>query len=141
MRRIFPGKVHKILNALLINFQLSDKMIQTKITGVATFDGEHFFFAPDDSNINSVENRELVGKSIQLSDGSYEFHPIDRNHRSRAKLIKKLTHGRASETIDGFISLTIKVSVKEDICISETIREEALIAVRAIRNYQVLKGF
>lgn len=139
MRRIFPGKVHKILNALLIKFQIQKYMKKTKITGVATFDGEHFFFAPDASNVNTVETLDLVGKSLQLSDGSYEFHPIDRGHRSRATLIKKLAHGRASETIDGFISLTIKVPVTENICISEAIREEALIAVRAIRKYQDLR--
>lgn len=114
-------------------------MKKTTITGVATYDGEHFFFAPDASNVNSVEKLDLVGKSRQLSDGSYEFQPIDRGHRSRAKLIKKLAHGRASETIDGFISLTIKVAVTENICISETIREEALAAVVAIRNYQLCR--
>lgn len=76
------------------------------------------------------------GKGTLTSDGSFDF-VAKPYQRSQAKLIKKLAHGRASETKDGAILLTLKVYCDEGVNISETISKEAFEATEAIKEYQL----
>jgi len=96
----------------------------------------NFFFTPDNPVPDRVTKFRKQGVGLQLSDGTFDFVPAPDRH-SQAKLIRKLAHGRVSETKDGAIQLTVKVFADENICISEAILEEAVQAVEAIRQYQL----
>ncbi len=105
-----------------------------KLYGTASYDGEHFLFSPDDPNINAVMPFCIGGKGRQNSDGTFEFESQG-GHKSRASEIMKLPHGRVSETLDGFISLTVKVRTDSKDCHSGTFVVEAAMGVAAIRQY------
>lgn len=108
-----------------------------QLGGTAFFStNNNFFFTPDTPIPNQVARFRREGRAEQLSDGTFEFIPA-RDRRSQAKLIRKLAHGRASETKDGAIQLTIKIYKTEDINISRTILEEAIQGADAIREYQL----
>ena len=95
-----------------------------------------FSFAPDDPVPGQVRRFRSYGTAQQMTDGTFNFvaHP---RIRANSLLIKKLAHGRASETRDGAIQLTLKVFKTEGVNISETILKEAVVAAKAIREYQL----
>ena len=95
-----------------------------------------FSFAPEDSVTGRVEQFRRHGTAQQMSDGSFEF--VAKPYlKTQSKLIKKLAHGRASETKDCAIQLTLKVYKNEGVNIHEAILSEACQAVKAIRDYQL----
>ena len=95
-----------------------------------------FSFAPDDPVPGLVPRFRSYGTAQQMTDGTFDFVPHPRI-RANSKLIKKLAHGRASETRDGAIQLTLKVFKTEGVNINETILSEAVEAAKAIREYQL----
>ena len=95
-----------------------------------------FSFAPDNPVPGRVQGFRRHGVAQQMTDGTFDF-VAKPQLRAKSKLIKKLAHGRASETKDGAIQLTLKVFKDEGINISEAIRDEAFVAVDAIKDYQL----
>ena len=70
-----------------------------------------------------------------MSDGTFTFVEF-RKMQARARLIKKLAHGRVSRTIDNAIQLTLKIYDTENVDFGNAIVEEALSAADAVRDYQ-----
>lgn len=93
-------------------------------------------FAPDNPVPGSVKGFRRQGTAQQMTDGTFDFVARPRL-RAQSTLIKKLAHGRVSETRDNAIQLTLKVYKDEDVNIGQAIEEEAFHAVRAIREYQL----
>ncbi len=61
-----------------------------------------------------IEPRRTYGTTMWHANGTLEFVEQDlRSHRSQATLIKKLPHGRLSETKNGNLQLTVIVSKAE----------------------------
>jgi len=93
-----------------------------------------FSFAPDDPVPGRVKGFRRRGTAQQMTDGTFDF-VAKPDTRSQASLIKKLAHGRASETVDGAIQLTLKVFKNEGLNISDTILHEAIQGSEAIEEY------
>lgn len=105
------------------------------MVGVAHIDGQmYFMFTPDDPVPGSVVRFRRHGVAQMMTDGTFDFVAKPWN-RSHAIPLLKLPHGRLSETIDGGIQLTLRVYKNELVDISRTIRDEALTAADAIRQY------
>lgn len=150
MRRIFPGKVHKNLKVpALTKFSVIMKNYPNKklhrdhvqIDGQAFYDkNKYFMFSPDIPMIEQVDSFRAWGVAKQMADGTFDFVPIPRAH-PESRLIRKLAHGRASETKDGAIQLTLKVFVSEGVNISATILRESMEASVAISDYLKRGGY
>ena len=99
---------------------------------------KYFMFSPEDPIPGQVARFRGHGVAQQMSDGTFDFVRKPTRH-AKSKLIKKLAHGRASETKDGAIQLTLKVFSYEGINVSEAMLEEAIAGIGAIREYQLKK--
>lgn len=108
----------------------------TQKSGMALYDGDKLFFAPDDPVAGRVTPFRGVGMAQVLSDGTFDFVRQPRL-RAQSELIRKLPHGRASKTKDGAIQLTLKVYQDEGLNIGNTIATEALQAKDAIQQWQL----
>lgn len=109
--------------------------------GQAFFDErKYFLFSPDDPIPGQVPRFRGLGVAQQMPDGTFDFVRKPQQ-KAKSKLIKKLAHGRASETKDGAIQVTLKVFRTEGVNISETIRNEANEAADAIREWALKGGF
>lgn len=105
--------------------------------GQAFFDErKYFMFTPEDPIVGQVARFRGLGVAQQMPDGTFDFVRKPQL-KAKSKLIKKLAHGRASETKDGAIQVTLKVFRNEGVNISETIRMEANEAADAIREWQL----
>lgn len=107
----------------------------TTISGCATFSRRpySFSFFPDEPEQGKVRRYRKNGTAIQTSDGTFEF--IQRNfHRSRATVIKRLSHGRLSKTVAGDYLLTIRVSETELSPVT-IIADNALVAMDALQSF------
>lgn len=84
--------------------------INQAVDGIAQYSeiSESFTFHPLLPQQGHVKNFKRKGTAQQLSDGSFEFQPRQWP-RSHAWLIKKLTHGRLSETVNGEYLLTVRI--------------------------------
>lgn len=122
----------------LINIQNNiNQCDHVQLGGQAFYDETKFFmFAPDDPVAGRVKGFRRQGTAQQMTDGTFDF-VAKPQLRAQSKLIKKLAHGRASETKDDAIQLTLKVYKNEGVNISQTILKEAVVAVDAIREYQL----
>ena len=108
-----------------------------QLGGQAFFDErKYFLFSPDDPIPGQVQKFRGLGMAQQMPDGTFDFVRKPQL-KAKSKLIKKLAHGRASETKDGAIQVTLKVFRSEGLNISETIRMEANEAADAIREWQL----
>lgn len=105
------------------------------LTGVAAISDDMFAFSPDNPVFGRVEKYRRHGTGMQMSDGTFSFI-VQRNKRTRSKLIKKLAHGRVSRTIDNAVQLTLKIYDCENVDFGSAIVAEALCAADAVRNYQ-----
>lgn len=90
-----------------------------------------FHFEPDESIPDSVENWQAYGKFSMDHTGNASFFPMEKV-RSQARLIKKLRHGRISETIDGGYLLTLKAYRTEPGNIAYQMLKEASEAIEAL---------
>lgn len=108
-----------------------------QLEGVAYYDENKFFmFTPDDPMPERVTRFRKTGVAQQMSDGTFDF-VVKPRLRANSTLIKKLAHGRTSETKDGAIQLTLKVFCYEGINICEAIRKETDEACEAIMQHQL----
>ena len=108
-----------------------------QLGGQAYYDEKKYFmFCPDDPVPGQVQKFRRQGIAQQMADGTFDF-VVKPQLRSESELIRKLAHGRASRTKDNAIQLTLKVFRTEGINISEAIRQEAIEAAEAIREYQL----
>ena len=111
--------------------------VSVQLGGQAYYDEKKYFmFCPDDPVPGQVQKFRRQGIAQQMADGTFDF-VVKPQLRSESELIRKLAHGRASRTKDNAIQLTLKVFRAEGINISEAIRQEAIEAAEAIREYQL----
>jgi len=124
------------------NFQSTDHV---QICGAAYFDKwlikknkqeqpaeyQSIFFTPEDpipGQLQPLRRRAIVQL---MQDGTFEVIAA-KDCRAHSKLIKKLAHGRLSETRDGAIQLTLKFALDEPIDIVQAIAEESTAACAAL---------
>ena len=93
-------------------------------------------FSPDNPTPGRTTSFRCHGVAQMLSNVTFNFSKEPRL-RAQSELIRKLAHGRVSKTKDGAIQLTIKVFQDEGLNISQTIAHEALIATKAIVDWQM----
>lgn len=98
-----------------------------------------FRFEPDESIPDSVERWQAYGMFSMDHTGNASFFP-KKNVRSQARLIKKLRHGRISETLDGGYLLTLKVYKTEPGNIAYQIMKETSEAIEALVEDEVSQG-
>ena len=93
--------------------------------GLAYYDEKKFFmFTPDDPVVGQVQKFRGLGMAQQMADGTFDFVRKPQL-KPKSTLIKKLAHGRLSDTFDGAVQLTLKVFRTEGLNIRETIIKEA----------------
>ena len=92
-----------------------------------------FSFYPDFPEPGRFQRYRKQGTGIRTSDGTFEFVE---NYwtRSRAMLIKKLTHGRLSKTQAGDYLLTIRIPEGEP-SPGRVIYDNAMSATAALLNF------
>ena len=116
------------------NFENCDH-VQT--CGLAFYgDSKFFMFAPDEPTPRQVPRFRSLGVAQQMTDGTFDFVAIPWR-KSQSRLIKKMAHGRVSETKDGAILLTLRVTSNEGINIAEAIAQEAADAANAVIDFQM----
>ena len=93
-------------------------------------------FSPDNPAPGKTTAFRCHGVAQMLSNGTFDFSRKPRL-RAQSELIRKLAHGRVSKTKDGAIQLTIKVYQDEGVNISQTIAQDALIATKAVVEWQL----
>lgn len=109
----------------------ADQHIQ--IVGLAYYeDNGSFFFAPDSTVPDQMKSFRRRGTAQQMSDGTFDFVPESKS-RSRSKLIKKLAHGRLSETQDGYIQLTLRFRTEDNEDIADDLQTETALAISALK--------
>ena len=96
-----------------------------QLGGQAYYDEKKFFmFTPDDPIVGQVQKFRGLGMAQQMADGTFDF--VRKPQRKpKSTLIRKLAHGRLSDTFDGAVQLTLKVFRTEGLNIRETIIKEA----------------
>lgn len=109
----------------------TNKMDHQESDGMAYYDMGIFFFAPNTPVPHMTGSTRRHGIGQQMSDGTFEFIPKLRA-KTRSRLIKKLAHGRLSETADGAIQLTLKVCKCEPVNICYTLWSECQEALSAL---------
>ncbi|MBQ2011352.1 MAG: hypothetical protein II206_01075 [Bacteroidaceae bacterium] len=81
--------------------------------GIAYYDNCKFFmFSPDNAVPQSTETYRYRGVAHQMSDGTFQFVPRPSSPK-RTRLIKKLAHGRLTETPEGVVRLTLSANRDE----------------------------
>ena len=117
-------KMHKLLG-----FQHIQK------SGMAFYDdGDKFLFTPDHPAGGSIMPFRSQGVAQLLPDGTFDFVRMPRQ-RAQSKLIRKLAHGRVSETKDGAVQLTLKIGLEEGADIPVILLTEALEGEKAVVEY------
>ena len=86
---------------------------QIQLGGIALYDNRKYFtFSPDMRVPFTAPVYRHRGVAQQMSDGS--FHFVAENPRpKRTRLIKKLAHGRLTETPEGVVRLTLSAARSE----------------------------
>ena len=96
-----------------------------QLGGQAYYDEKKFFmFTPDDPVVGQVQKFRGLGMAQQMADGTFDFVRKPQL-KPTSTLIRKLAHGRLSDTFDGAVQLTLKVFRTEGLNIRETIIKEA----------------
>ena len=96
-----------------------------QLGGQAYYDEKKFFmFTPDDPVVGQVQKFRGMGMAQQMADGTFDFVRKPQL-KPKSTLIRKLAHGRLSDTFDGAVQLTLKVFRTEGLNIRETIIKEA----------------
>lgn len=109
----------------------------SQMEGQAYYDERRFFFfAPDNPAPDAVPRFRGHGVAQQLSDGTFDF-VREPTRRTQATLIRKLAHGRVSETKDRAILLTLKIYSNEGVPIAQQLRNEADEAAMAVEDWQL----
>ena len=96
-----------------------------QLGGQAYYDEKKFFmFTPDDPVVGQVQKFRGLGMAQQMADGTFDFVRKPQL-KPKSTLIRKLAHGRLSDTFDGAVQLTLKVFRTEGLNIRENIIKEA----------------
>ena len=96
-----------------------------QLGGQAYYDEKKFFmFTPDDPVVGQVQKFRGLGMAQQMADVTFDFVRRPKP-KPKSTLIRKLAHGRLSDTFDGAVQLTLKVFRTEGLNIRETIIKEA----------------
>ena len=96
-----------------------------QLGGQAYYDEKKFFmFTPDDPIVGQVQKFRGLGMAQQMADGTFDFVRKPQL-KPKSTLIRKLAHGRLSDTFDGAVQLTLQVFRTEGLNIRETIIKEA----------------
>ena len=99
--------------------------VHVQLGGQAYYDEKKFFmFTPDDPVVGQVQKFRGLGMAQQMADGTFDFVRRPKP-KPKSTLIRKLAHGRLSDTFDGAVQLTLKVFRTEGLNIRETIIKEA----------------
>ena len=107
----------------------------TSISGTVTFceNPVLFSFRPNHPIQGKFKRYRKQGTALRCADGSFEF--VERDCvRSRAELIKLLSHGRLTKTVAGDFLLTIRVPQNE-LRVASIIASDSVDAINAIQNY------
>ena len=88
---------------------------QIQMGGMAYYDNCKFFmFCPDNAVPQRTAAYRYRGVAQQMSDGTFQFVSRPASPK-RTRLIKKLAHGRLTETPEGVVRLTLTASKDEGI--------------------------
>lgn len=110
----------------------SDKPQHVQLSGQAFFDEDRFsFFVPNNPRTSLLPGIIRRGRLQQLTDGTIDF-VVTPWSRTRSRLLRKVAHGRLSQTVAGAVRLTLEVGCNEGLDVAETMRREAAEAVRGI---------
>lgn len=154
MRESIRNKCRQLFLSMTLFFSLNQRRIMIKLSkeivrqivehiqmdGNISVDNKlNVLFAPDNPVPGRVSPFRSHGIGQMMGNGTFDFSPRPRQ-RAQSELIRKLTHGRVSKTKDGAIQLTIKVRCDEGLNISQTIAHEALIATKAVAEWQLKRG-
>ena len=85
---------------------------------------EYVQFIPDNTEELMLTGWRRRGIGQQLRNGSFDFL-AKKYVKSNSILLKKVRHGRLSRTKDGFIQLTLKIAVTENVDMKKVFRMEA----------------
>lgn len=119
----------------MINNNLKDCHIQ--LSGTSHYDNNNFFmFVPNNPVVGQVDKFRCMGMAQQMADGTFDFVRQPKL-RAQSRLIRKLAHGRVSETKDGAIQLTLKVFKTEGLNIGKTLRRETSEAIEGLTKEQL----
>ena len=112
-----------------VNSQSTPTDIHRQLSGMAMYEGETFFmFVPDNSVTGRMKPlRSRRGVAQRLSDGTFEFI-LRPKPKPTAKLIRKLPHGRLSQTKDGDFLLTLRFSQEAMVSIPDAMVIDSAIA-------------
>ena len=98
--------------------------------GMGTHTVQRFFqFLPDDPIPQRMPSFRSRGIGQQMPDGSFHFVPTPRK-KSSSITLKKLPHGKLSETADGAIQLTLKIYKTETGNLYKKLLDEAKEALK-----------
>ena len=94
--------------------------------GMAYYDNCKFFmFSPDTSVPQSIPAYRHRGVAQQMTDGTFHF-VAENPHPRRTRLIKKLAHGRLTETPEGVVRLTLTANRAEGLDLRNAFIGEAI---------------
>ena len=103
------------------------KMVQISGQMVFTYDerdNEYVQFIPENTEDLMLTGWRRRGIGQQLRNGCFDFL-AKKYVKSNSTLLKKVRHGRLSRTKDGFIQLTLKIAVTENVDMKKVFRMEA----------------
>ena len=104
--------------------KMTNKQIQ--LGGVAYYDNSKYFtFSPDMRVPFTAPVYRHRGVAQQMSDGSFHF-VADKSRTRRTRLIKKLAHGRLTETPEGVVRLTLSAARSEGLDLRNAFIGEAI---------------
>ncbi len=132
--KIMNKNFQKLVNGFM---EVAATLSHIQKDGMASYDNNRIFtFMPDDVEARDIFPYRSPGTAQLMSNGTFIFVRKPRL-RSQSKLIKKLPHGRVSETKDGAVQLTIKIYEDEDVDIVDTIGKEASEAKKAVKEWLI----
>ena len=119
-----------------VNSQSTPTDIHRQLSGMAMYEGETFFmFVPDNSVTGRMKPlRSRRGVAQRLSDGTFEFI-LRPKPKPTAKLIRKLPHGRLSQTKDGDFLLTLRFSQEAMVSIPDAFAVDTFVAQLALTEW------
>lgn len=113
---------------------MKNKNAKSLVDGLALINWYAVTFDSTPFSEETVQPFEAMGKLNVRKDGSFLWERTSKK-KSESKLIKKTNHGRLSETKDGYILLTIKMSPDEMLNMPGTLIKECREAAGELELY------
>ena len=127
--RKFNQKMSKEINKHCKMVQISGQMVFTKDER----SNEYVQFIPDNTTGITMPSWRRNGIGQQLRNGSFDFM-AKKHEKSKSILLKKVKHGRLSRTKDGFIQLTLKIALSENVDMKKVFRKETKEATEVLEG-------